>query len=269
MGLSFAKGAVFNMAHMNTESYRLFEDFVAQTGGTYVFDGETSVKGIGMLLDVMKDMGLNPAVTGDLKKGFMSVFNIEVVNMPDLDHNRFIFAPNHVSDADALILGLLHPRIRIVSKDGWTNNAKLRQLLDAHYDLRGLERTSLQSLRRLLADSIDYFNGSDENKHFLVFSQGTISDFNHNSPERVSTIAQKISDRTGVPIVPIFVEQVSLHHPTRIVFDTPMILSKKDDFRALWLEREKAMQNALTPPARMPRLSHKHANNNKPGDPFF
>lgn len=168
-----------------------------------------------------------------------------------------------------LYWGYYIPKSELFSKNDWTNNQKLRRFLDIHYDLYGLDRTSIQSLRALLMDSIAYFNDSDENKHFLVFSQGTISDFNNNSLERISTIAQKISDRTDVPIVNMFIEQVSLYHPTRIVFDKAMRLSKKDDFRKVWLERETVMQKALVPPARLPKLTHKHANNNKPGDPFF
>lgn len=257
------------MAEVNAESFKIFEEFIAQTDNTYIFNSETSVKGSGILLQVIKDMGLNPMKTEDLRKGLMLLFHVEILNMPDLDHNRFILAPNHVSDFDAIVLGLLHPKIRIVSKDDWTNNEKLRQFLDLHYDLYGYDRMSLPSLRGLLRDAIHYFNDNTDSKHYLVFSQGTISDFNHNSLERISSIAQKVSGKTDVPIVTMYVEQVSLEHPTRIVFDEPIKLSPKDDFRKIWLEREIAMQNALVPPARLPRLSHKHANNNKPGDPFF
>lgn len=258
-----------NIANMNTKSYEAFEAFIAQTGDTYIFNGETAVEGVGVLLQVMKDMNLDPMNTSDLRKGILSLFNVELINMPDLNNHRYIFTPNHVCDFDAIILGLLHPNIRIVSKTDWTANEELRRFLDIHYHLYGLDRASLQSLRTLLMDSIDYFNSDNENKHYLVFSQGTISDFNNNSLERISTLAQKVSDKTGVPIVNIFVEQASLYHPTRIVFDEPVILSPKDDFRQFWLERETAMQNALTPSARPPKLSQKHANNNKPGDPFF
>lgn len=257
------------MAKINTESFKAFEKLVAGTDNTYAFNDETSVKGLGVLLEVIKDIGLDPMKTEDLRKGIMILFGIEIINMPDLENNRFIFTPNHVSDLDAIILGLLHPKIRIVAKNDWTNNQKLRPFLDIHYDLYGLDRMSLQSLRGLMTDAINYFNKSDENRHYLVFSQGTISDFNNNGLERISPIAQKISDKTGVPIVNMFVEQPSLYHPTRIVFDEPVKLSRKDDFRKIWLERETAMQKALVPPARLPKLSHKHANNNKPGDPFF
>ena len=257
------------MSKIDTESFRMFENLIAETGNSYVFNDETSIKGMGILLELIKDMGLDPMKTDDFKKGLISLFNIEILNMPDLENNRFIFAPNHVSDIDAIILGLLHSNIRVVSKDDWTNNERLRPFLDVHYDLYGLERTSLKSLRGLLTESISYFNSNDKNKHYLVFSQGTISDFNNNSVERISSIAHKVSTKTNVPIITMFVEQVSLCHPTRIVFDEPMMLSPKDDFRKIWLEREAAMQKALIPPARFPKLTHKHANNNKPGELFF
>lgn len=257
------------MVITDSENYKQLESLVAQTGNTYAFNSDTSVKCVATLLEITKEMGLNPMKTADLQQGLAHLFNIEIINMPDLDDTRFIFTPNHVSDFDAIILGLLHPKIRIVAKNDWTDNAKLQPFLDAHYDLYGFDRTSLPSLHRLLSDSIRYFNEDEENKHFLVFSQGTISDFNNNSLERVSTIAQKISNKTKVPIVPMFIEQVSLHHPTRIVFGTPIRPTLKDDFRQIWLDKEIALQNSLTPPGRRPNLTQKHSNNNKPGDPFF
>jgi len=257
------------MAKVDFESFKIFEDLVAQTDNTFAFNSDLSVKGIGVLLEIIRDLGLNPMKTDEFKKGMMFLFNIEILNMPDLENNRFIFTPNHVSDLDALILGLLHPKIRIVAKTDWTNNLKVRQFLDVHYDLYGLDRMSIQSLRELLTDSVNYFNESGENKHYLIFSQGTISDFNNNSPERITPIAQRISNKTGISVVNMFIEQVSFEYPTRIVFDEPMKLSPEDDFRKIWLEREKFMQNLLNPPARLPKLTYKHANNNKPGDPFF
>jgi len=257
------------MVKDETENLKVLKNFITNTGDTYAFDGETSIKTIEALLAVIKDMGLDPNKTEELRKGIIILFNIEIIDMPDLDNNRFIITPNHVSDFDALILGILHPKIRIVSKKDWTNNKELRKFLDIHYDLYGLDRTSLKSLRGLLKDSISYFNNDDEIKHYMVFSQGTISDFNNNSLERISSIAAKISKKTDVPIVNVFVEQVSLYHPTRIVFDKPMKLSKREHFSEIWLKREKAMQEALVPSARSPKLSHKHMNNNKPGDAFF
>ena len=102
------------MAVIHSENYKIFENIIAATQNTYVFDGETSVRGFGALFGIIKDMGLNPMDTGELKKGIFSLFNVETINMPDLDNNRFILTPNHVSDLDAVILGLLHPNIKVV-----------------------------------------------------------------------------------------------------------------------------------------------------------
>ena len=230
------------MARIKSESFEIFESTMARLGNTVVLDDESSVDCMGMLLQVIRDMGLNPMKTEDLTCGLMDLFNVEVINMPDMDANRFILAPNHVSEFDALSLGLLHPRIRIVSKRAWTDNTRLRQYLERHYDLCGLNRASMASLRHVMRESIRYFLEDDACKHYLVFSQGTISDFNHNSPERVSSIAQQVASKTAVPIVVVFVEQVSIDHPTRIVFDAPRVITQSDDFRRIWLEREAALQ---------------------------
>jgi len=246
-----------------------FKKLIEETGETYAFNAETSVQGFVLLFEVIKEMGLNPLITSELREGLFRLFNIELIKVPDLDNSRFIFTPNHVSDFDAIVLGLALPKTRIVAKTDWTNNEKLRKFLDLHYDLYGLDRSSLQSLHILLADAVKYFEDKTKtNKHFLVFSQGTISDFNNNSVERISTIAHKVAVNADVPVVNIFIEQVSLTYPTRIVFDEPIKLSRKDDFRSIWLERELVLQNSIDS-ARRPKLTHKHSNNNKPGDLFF
>jgi len=255
------------MSPKGSEKMENFKKLIEDTGETYSFDGETAVKGFGLLFEVIKGFGLNPLVTSELREGLMRLFNIEIINVPDLDNNRFIFTPNHVSDFDAVVLGLIIPKVRIVAKKEWAENEKLRKFMDLHYDLYGLDRSSLQSLHILLKDAVEYFEDKTD-KHFLVFSQGTISDFNNNSLERISTIAHKVSLNADVPVVNIFIEQVSLNHPTRIVFDEPIKLSRKNNFRSIWLERELVLQNSIDS-ARRPKLTHKHSNNNKPGDLFF
>ena len=246
-----------------------FADVIRQTGDTYAFSVETAPHAVMGLVGAVKEMGLDPKVPKDFKTGIMRLFNVETVNMPDLSSGRYILAPNHVSDFDAVILGLLHPRIRIVSKTDWTQHPKLTEFLGIHYDLYGIDRASAESLHRLMKDAVQYFKEDDVNKHFMVFSQGTISDFNNNAPERVARIAQVLSAQANVQIVNVFVEQPSIEHPTRIVFDEPMTIGKKDDFRSIWLSRMAALQATLQPAARRPKLTHKHANNNKPGDEFF
>ncbi len=257
------------MGELNTENYKIFESYIKESGNTYAYSGDAAVKVSAKLFDIVKDMGLNPMITDEFKRGLVSLFNIEVINAPDMVNNRYIFAPNHVSDFDAIVLGLLIPNVRIVAKTDWTNNEKLKDFLNAHYNLYGLERTSMSSIKGMLNDAVNYFKSDDENKHYLLFSQGTISDFNNNSPERISSALQKISVKADVPIVNMFIEQVSIYHPTRIVFDEPRKFTSKDNFSEIWLERVKTMQNSLEPVGRRPVLSNKHSNNNKAGDMFF
>jgi len=246
------------------------EELLKSTDFTYSFGSETAGKICKTLIQIMMEKGLDPRTFDGFGRGILEIFNVEVVNMPDLDKGRYIFVPNHVSDFDALILAVLHPRIRVVSKNDWAKDDGIKDFWSTHFDLYGIDRTSMLSLRNLLRDSFEYFSEQDKSKHLLIFSQGTISDFNKNSPERVSSLAKKISDRANVPMLPIFVEQASLHHPTRIVFGEPIKLSDTDDFRMVWLDSMRGLQESLkNPPARVAKLSHKHSNNNKPGDEFF
>jgi len=242
---------------------------VKLTDYTYAFTVDTAANAVMGLVEGVKDLGLNPMLTADMKEGVMKLFNVELINMPDLTSGRYIFAPNHVSDFDAVILGLLHRQMRIVAKTDWTEHPKLAAFVALHYDLYGINRASAESLHRVMKDAIDYFKEDEENKHFLVFNQGTISDFNNNSPERISRIPQVLSLQTEIPVLFVFIEQPSIEHPTRIVFDEPTMIGKKDDYRAMWLERMAKLQDSLIPAARRPKLTYKHANNNKPGDEFF
>ena len=252
-----------------TDNYNKFKQLIKDTDNTYAFNAETSVQAITLIVDIIKDIGLNPMITEELKHGLFLLFNIEIINLPDLSNNRYILSPNHVSDLDAIILGLLHPKIMIISKSDWTNNTGLKSFLDLHYNLYGFDRSSLQSLRDLLMNSISYFTDNVDNKHYLIFNQGTISDINKNSVERISQIAYKVSNKTGVQIINVFMEQVSLNKPTRIIFDEPAIVSKGQDFRSFWLERVIKLQSSLLPPARLPKLTYRHSNNNSIEDPHF
>jgi len=248
---------------------QILKQLIETTNNTYSFGSETAGKIVKVLVQSMMERGYDPRTFDGFGKGILEIFDVQTINMPDLTKDRYVMVPNHVSDFDALILAVLHPHIRVVSKSDWAKDEGIRSFWETHFDLYGLDRTSAMSLRNLLRDSFTYFTEeTPSDKHMLIFSQGTISDFNKNAPERVSTLAKKIADRSNIKLLPIFVEQPSLHHPTRIVFGTPMQMVEGEDFRTNWLNEMKKLQSTL-PNARQPKLSHKHANNNKPGDEFF
>lgn len=240
------------------------------TWQTYSFDSKKIEQHLDELVKILMDTGVDFTDRKQLKGGFEKLFHIEYCNMPDLTVRNYILASNHVSDFDALILGLLHENIRIVSKNDWVENDALSKFLSLHYDLIGIDRESKINQARALVGLIKYLALPGETRHVLIFPQGTISDINNNSVERVQEGVFALSCKSQTPILPIFVEQANFEFPTRIVFGEPMeIPERNQDFRKLWREQIIALQNSAIPPARRPVLTEKHANNNKPGDPFF
>ena len=59
------------MVKDETENLKLLKELITNTGDTYAFNGETSVKTIEVLLAVIKDMGLDPGKTEELRKGLI------------------------------------------------------------------------------------------------------------------------------------------------------------------------------------------------------
>lgn len=239
-------------------------------GQTYSFDSAEIVQTLQELVQALTDMGVDIADSAQLQAGFARLFHIEYHNLPNLDAHGYILAPNHISDFDALIMGLLHPHIKIMSKNDWVENPRLMAFLQLHYNLIGIDRDSKVSQARALVEMIKHLRALPGPRHALIFPQGTISDINRNSTERVQSGVFTLSCKAGVPILPVYIEQPNFNHPTRVVFGRPMEIPQlRQDCRAHWQDAVLALQNSLAPPARSPVLTERHANNNKPGDPFF
>lgn len=236
---------------------------------TYSFDSAQAARYLGELMRLLADRGVDITDRRQLKQGFEGLFNITYHNIPSLDERGYILAPNHVSDFDALILGLLHENIKILAKSGWTDSPRLIEILGPHYGFVGIDRASKVSQARALVELAKHL-GSAPARHALIFPQGTISDIGKNSVERVQPGVFALSGRAGVPVLPVYIEQPNFYSPTRIVFGAPMpIPGSRQDCRAQWMEAVILLQNSLSPPARPPVLTEKHANNNRPGDSFF
>jgi 1-acyl-sn-glycerol-3-phosphate acyltransferase len=236
---------------------------------TYSFDSETIADILTEMSKMLSEIGVDIANKQQLKTGLEQLFHIEYHNMPNLKQCSYILASNHVSDFDALILGLLHPNITILSKNDWVENKKLMPFLSLHYQLIGIDRQSKVSQTRALVELIKCLN-EPQVHHTLIFPQGTISDINKNSLERIHTGIFILSRKSKTPILPIYVEQVNFNHPTRIVFGEPMdIMIPKEDCQRQWIEQIITLQNSVTPPARSPVLTEKHAHNNRPEEPYF
>lgn len=235
----------------------------------FSFSGEDAANYLEVFLQKLIDSGVDIYNKEDFKKGIFKLFNIELHNMPDLDSKDYILASNHVSDFDAVILGLLHDKIRILSKNEWVENKKLMSFLSKYYDLIGVNRNSSGDMTKALISLTKYLKNAASPKHVLIFPQGTISDINNNSIDRIYNGIFSLSYLTQKTILPIFLEQPSMTDRTRIVFGNEIIIGDREDHRNEWIEELKMMQKTLDPLPRTPQLSYKHLNNNRIGDPFF
>ncbi|WFR59485.1 lysophospholipid acyltransferase family protein [Anaerocolumna sp. AGMB13025] len=234
-----------------------------------IFSGEEAANYLDVFLHKLTDSGVDINNKVDFKKAIFKLFNIELYNMPDLDKEDYILASNHVSDFDAVILGLLHDNIKILSKKEWVDNDKLMSFVLNFYDLLGVDRNSSGDMTKALIILSKYLKNITSPKHVLIFPQGTISDINNNSIDRIYNGIFSLSYLTQTKILPIFLEQPSMTNKTRIVFGRELLINNKEDHRSEWIEELKMLQKTLDPPPRTPQLSYKHLNNNKIGEPFF
>ncbi len=235
----------------------------------FSFSGEEAADYLKEFLQKLIDLGVDINNKGEIRKSIYKLFNVELYNMPDLNSKDYIIASNHVSDFDAIILGLLHDNIRILSKKEWVENEKLMSFVSKYYDLIGVDRKSSGNMTKALIDLSKYLKNVSSPKHVLIFPQGTISDINSNSIDRISNGIFSLSYLTQKPILPIFLEQPSLTDRTRIIFGNEITIDNKEDHRNEWIEELKVLQKKLNPLPRNPKLSYKHLNNNKIGDPYF
>jgi len=226
--------------------------------------------------------GLNPHSTKEWKMGIFQLFGIEVINLPDLDKGNYVLASNHISDFDAIILGLLHPGIRILSKMGWAANKQLMDFLGQHYDVAGIYRDyeisemsqekqaeARKHNYQITIDTLKYLKNDDTPRHLLIFPQGTISDINKNSSKRVNPGFAKIALAAKVQVVNIFIEYPEFGGITRVVCGAPYAIANRNlDHSRVWLDDVILLQNQLHN-VRKPLLSEKHSLNNNPNEPFF
>ena len=234
------------------------------------------------LFDYFKKSGLDPFITEEWKKGIFELFNIKIINLPALDDKNYILLSNHVSDFDAIILGLIHQNIRIVAKIGWASNKELMDFLSLHYNIVGIFRdfeiagldgedknAAEEHNMKININSFKYLKNIDGARHLLVFPQGTISDINKNGKERINASFARIAAATKTSLINMFLEYPGTDGDTRIICGEPYNITGRGlDYGQVWLDDMIALQNKLDN-IREPVLSEKHSLNNKPGEPFF
>ena len=120
------------------------------------FSGEEAEVYLQIFIQKLMDLGVDIGNKEEIKKGVFQLFQVELHNMPDLDGKDYIIASNHVSDFDAIILGLLHDNIKILSKKEWVANEKLMSFVSQHYHLLGVDRKSSGDMTKALIELTKY-----------------------------------------------------------------------------------------------------------------
>lgn len=203
-----------------------------------------------------------------------NLYRVKEYNKPDLSNGSYILCPNHVSDADGPVMWTHNKNIRILAKKECFQHKFMAVFLNM-IDVVKIDRDRHNGVE--LLEAIDYFKDG-QNKLFMLFPQGTISDLNKNKLSRIKSGAFFISAKANVPIVPVFLEQPRPFKKTRVVYGEPMYMEgavvdgkvdKKvlEKYRLQWQQEVFKLQDIATEfenrPIRKLKLKPKHQNNNE------
>ena len=247
------------MYSLNASIRNEFKTLLTEVGGVDSFTTVQAVMVMKKFIEVFKYMGLNQNDSNDFLTGYREIFNLELHNLPDFKAGKHVFTPNHVSEFDGPLFGVLHPNMIVMAKKEWTDDPLLNAFLGQFFKVVGVDRKNRISGANGIIKCIEHIK-KFENSAATIFVQQTIADINIIRPEDIASGAFSVRKKTGAAIIPVFCEQVSLDYPTRIVFGDPLDIICPEQFGQDWLDAELQMQKSLTkPPARKPILNEKHS----------
>ena len=236
-----------------------FEAILAKVGGVDSFTTDQAKLVMKNFIDVISQLRLNGNGAENFLFGYSEIFKLDFIGSPNLKSGKYIFTPNHVSEFDGPLFGLLHPNMLVMAKKEWTDDLTLFEFLSQFFKVVGVDRNDKLSGVMGIKRCIQHIKNF-ENSAVTIFVQQTIADININQPEDIASGAFFVHKKTGADIIPVFCEQVSFHYPTRIVFGNPLEVTHIEQFGQEWLKAELQMQHSLiNPQARKPILNEKHS----------
>ena len=231
---------------------------IKEYGGVDSYTTTQAISLFKLVYKAVADLGYDIENEAEFHKGVEKLFNIEVIGMRDFSHGKYVFAPNHVSEFDGLIFGTLVANMLVVAKNEWISNPNLNAFTQKLFSIVGIDRNDKMSGMNALRECISYLESGDD-RAVTVFVQQTIVDIEITTAEDVASGAYYIAEKGGAQLIPVYQEQVSLDHPTRIVFGDPIVCNR-NDFGEEWLKREYALRDSISSPAaRPPILCEKHS----------
>lgn len=231
---------------------------IKEYGGVDSYTTTQAVTLFGQVCKIISKMGLDPECRADFFDGVCKIFNLQFVNMGDFEHGKYVFVPNHVSEFDGILFGVIIPHMLVVAKSDWVSNPRLNSFIDKFFEIVGIVRKDNISGMQALKKCIEHLKKTEDSA-VTIFVQQTIADIDLTTPEDIASGAQFIAQKASAQIIPVYCEQVSTESPTRIVFGSPIICKNKDEFGDAWLKSEFELRDSITAPiARRPILCEKH-----------
>ena len=231
---------------------------IKEYGGVDSYTTTQATTLITLLCKMIHKLGLNHECGADFFEGARHIFNLQIVNMEDYKHGKYILVPNHVSEFDGLLFGTILPQMLVVAKSDWVSNPNLNGFIEKLFPVVGLIRKDSASGMNVMRKCIQHLNESQDGA-VTIFVQQTIADIDITKPEDVASGACYIAKKTGAQMIPVYCEQVSTEQPTRVVFGSPIVCEDKKEFGEAWLRSERALRDSITSPsARQPVLCEKH-----------
>ncbi len=247
----------FNRNEISEELLSL-NALIKEYGGVDSYTTTQATTLIKLLCKMIHKLGLNHENGADFFEGARHIFNLQIVNMEDYKCGKYILAPNHVSEFDGLLFGTILPQMLVVAKSDWVSNPNLNGFIEKLFPVVGLIRKDSASGMNVMRKCIQHLNESQDGA-VTIFVQQTIADIDITEPEDIASGACYIAKKTGAQIIPVYCEQVSIEHPTRVVFGSPIVCEDKKEFGEAWLRSERALRDSITAPgARPPMLCEKH-----------
>jgi 1-acyl-sn-glycerol-3-phosphate acyltransferase len=233
-------------------------NLIKEYGGVDSYTTEQAATIFGLLCKMVTELGLNPDDRADFAEGVHKIFNFEIINMENYRDGKYVLVPNHVSEFDGMLYGTLISNMLVVAKSDWVTNPHLNDFVERYFSVVGVVRKDRASGINVIKKCMEHL-GKSENSAVTIFVQQTIADIDITTPEDVASGACLIAKKTGAKIIPVYAEQLSTDHPTRMVFGSPLVYTDKNDFGEAWLKSEFALRDSIAePPARPPVLCEKH-----------
>lgn len=241
-----------------SEELSYLNALIKEYGGVDSYTTTQAVTIFELICKMVSKLGLNPECRSDFFEGVCQIFNLQFINMDDYEHGKYVFVPNHVSEFDGVLFGIIIPNMLVVAKSDWVSNPRLNGFVEKFFSIVGVIRKDKSSGMKVLKRCIDHLDKAKDSS-VTIFVQQTIADIEITTPEDIASGAYFIAKKSSAHIIPVYCEQVSTENPTRIVFGSPLICTDKNDFGTAWLRSEFALRDSITTPiARPPMLCEKH-----------